>query len=53
MGREGLSTQAAFDRLRRLARSRSRRIDQVAREVIADRSPAPATPPGAKEGDAG
>jgi AmiR/NasT family two-component response regulator len=51
MGREGLSTQAAFDRLRRLARSRSRRINQVAREVIADRSPA--TPPGAKEGDAG
>jgi PAS domain-containing protein len=39
MEREGLSAQAAFERLRRRARARSRRIDDVAREVIADRAP--------------
>jgi AmiR/NasT family two-component response regulator len=39
MEREGLSAQAAFERLRRRARARSRRIDEVAREVIADRAP--------------
>jgi GAF domain-containing protein len=39
MEREGLSPQAAFERLRRRARSRSVRIDQVAREVIDDRAP--------------
>jgi AmiR/NasT family two-component response regulator len=39
MEREGLSAQAAFERLRRQARSRSRRLDDVAREVIADRPP--------------
>jgi hypothetical protein len=39
MEREGLSAQAAFDRLRRRARARPRRIDDVAREVIADRAP--------------
>jgi AmiR/NasT family two-component response regulator len=37
MDREGLSAQAAFERLRRRARARSRRIDDVAREVIANR----------------
>jgi PAS domain-containing protein len=39
MEREGMSAQAAFDQLRRRARARSRRIDDVAREVIADRAP--------------
>jgi PAS domain S-box-containing protein len=39
MEREGLSEQAAFERLRRRARARSRPIDDVAREVIADRPP--------------
>jgi PAS domain-containing protein len=37
MEREGLSAQAAFERLRRQARARSRKLDDVAREVIADR----------------
>jgi len=39
MEREGLSAQAAFERLRRQARARSRKVDEVAREVIADRPP--------------
>jgi PAS domain-containing protein len=39
MEREGLSEHAAFERLRRRARARSRRIDDVARQVIADRGP--------------
>ena len=39
MEREGLSARAAFERLRRQARARSRRLDEVAREVIADRPP--------------
>jgi ANTAR domain/GAF domain len=38
MEREGLSAQAAFERLRRQARARSRKVDEVAREVIAGRS---------------
>jgi PAS domain-containing protein len=38
MEREGLSAQAAFERLRRQARARSRKLDDVAREVIAGRS---------------
>jgi PAS domain-containing protein len=38
MEREGLSAQAAFERLRRQARGRSRKLDDVAREVIAGRS---------------
>ena len=37
MEREGLSAQAAFDRLRRQARARSRKLDDLAREVIAGR----------------
>jgi PAS domain S-box-containing protein len=37
MEREGLSAQAAFERLRRRARARSMRLDDLAREVIADR----------------
>jgi PAS domain S-box-containing protein len=39
MEREGLSAQAAFERLRRQARSRSMRIDDLARQIIADRLP--------------
>ena len=39
MGREGLSAQAAFERLRRQARSRSMRIDDLARQLIAGRQP--------------
>ena len=46
MEREGLSPRAAFERLRRRARSRSVRIDEVAREVVADRSLRPRDPPG-------
>ena len=38
MEREGLSARAAFERLRRQARARSRKVDEVAREVIAGRS---------------
>jgi PAS domain S-box-containing protein len=38
MEREGLSARAAFERLRRHARARSRKVDDVAREVIAGRS---------------
>jgi hypothetical protein len=45
MEREGLSAQAAFERLRRRARARSRRIDDVARELIADRAPPQRSPP--------
>jgi GAF domain-containing protein len=37
MEREGLSAQAAFERLRRRARARSSKLDDLAREVIADR----------------
>jgi PAS domain S-box-containing protein len=37
MEREGLSAPAAFERLRRRARARSMKIDDLAREVIADR----------------
>ena len=39
MERDGLSDLEAFDRLRRQARSRSRTISEVAREVIASRAP--------------
>jgi PAS domain-containing protein len=39
MEREGLSAQGAFERLRRQARARSRKVDEVAREVIAGRAP--------------
>ena len=39
MEREGLSAQAAFERLRRQARSRSIRIDDLARRIIVDRLP--------------
>jgi len=45
MEREGLSPRAAFERLRRRARSRSVRIDEVAREVVADRPLRPRDPP--------
>ena len=38
MEREGLSAPAAFERLRRRARARSMKIDDLAREVIADRT---------------
>ena len=40
MEREGLSPQAAFERLRRRARARSMKINDLAREVIADRTTA-------------
>ena len=43
MEREGLSAQAAFERLRRQARSRSMRIDDLARQLIAGRPPEPPT----------
>jgi GAF domain-containing protein len=39
MARDGLSDLEAFDRLRRQARSRSRTINEVAREIIANRAP--------------
>jgi PAS domain S-box-containing protein len=38
MEREGLSAQAAFERLRRQARARSMKLNDLAREVIADRT---------------
>jgi hypothetical protein len=38
MEREGLSAQAAFDRLRRQAQARSRKLDDLAREIIASRA---------------
>jgi AmiR/NasT family two-component response regulator len=37
MERHGLDDDAAFTRLRRLARASSRRVVDVAREIIADR----------------
>jgi AmiR/NasT family two-component response regulator len=37
MEREGLSAQAAFERLRRQARARSMKLDALAREVIGGR----------------
>jgi PAS domain S-box-containing protein len=39
MARDGLSDREAFDRLRRQARSRSSTINDVAREIIANRAP--------------
>jgi GAF domain-containing protein len=39
MERDGISDLEAFDRLRRQARSQSRTINEVAREVIASRAP--------------
>ena len=38
MERDGFSDVEAFDRLRRQARSQSRTISEVAREVIASRT---------------
>jgi ANTAR domain len=46
MEREGLSAQAAFERLRRQARSRSIRLDDLARQLIAGRRAEPPPPPG-------
>ena len=46
MEREGLSAQAAFERLRRQARSRSMRIDDLARQLITGRRAEPPPPPG-------
>jgi hypothetical protein len=46
MEREGLSAQAAFERLRRQARSRSLRIDDLARQLITGRRAEPPPPPG-------
>jgi PAS domain S-box-containing protein len=46
MEREGLSAQAAFERLRRQARARSMKIDALAREIIADRALRPGGRPG-------
>jgi hypothetical protein len=53
MASEGLSAEAAFDKLRRRARSRSRKIDEVAREIIADRSPRTGRPGGQLRSSAG
>jgi AmiR/NasT family two-component response regulator len=38
MERHRLDAQAAFTRLRRLARSSSRKLPEVAREIIGDRN---------------
>jgi PAS domain S-box-containing protein len=48
MEREGLSAQAAFERLRRRARSRSIRIDDLARRLIAGRRAEPPHRPAAE-----
>jgi hypothetical protein len=52
MGREQLDAQAAFERLRGAARSSTRRLDDVAREVTAGQA-LPATTTRAKQANDG